>query len=64
MSRETESRQIGPLELSYWSSQQQNWVLPGGERTFYVGSIFEGHPSLGPGSDRLTGEIMSIGSQI
>ncbi len=29
---------ISPLELSYWSSQQQNWVLPGGERTFYVGS--------------------------
>jgi beta-glucosidase len=29
---------VSPLELSYWSSQQQNWVLPGGERTFYVGS--------------------------
>ena len=29
---------VSPLELSYWSSQQQTWVLPGGERTFYVGS--------------------------
>ena len=29
---------VSPLELSYWSPQQQTWVLPGGERTFYVGS--------------------------
>jgi beta-glucosidase len=29
---------VSPLELSYWSSQQQDWVLPKGERTFYVGS--------------------------
>lgn len=28
---------VSPLELSYWSSQQQAWVLPNGERTFYVG---------------------------
>jgi beta-glucosidase len=25
------------LELSYWASEQQDWVLPSGERTFYVG---------------------------
>ena len=29
---------VSRLELSYWASQQQDWVLPNGERTFYVGS--------------------------
>src|SRR4029077_10897464 len=29
---------VSPMELSYWSSQQQTWVLPGGDRTFYIGS--------------------------
>jgi beta-glucosidase len=43
-----------PLELSYWASEQQNWALPSGERTFYVGSSSR--------DTRLSGRV-SIASQ-
>lgn len=29
---------VSPRELSYWSIQDQNWVLPSSDRTIYVGS--------------------------
>jgi beta-glucosidase len=30
--------QVSSRELSYWSTQEQSWVLPQGERTIFVGA--------------------------
>ena len=30
--------QVSRRELSYWSTALQRWILPGGERTVYVGA--------------------------
>jgi beta-glucosidase len=36
--RERVTLHVSGLELSYWSAQEQDWILPAGERDVYIGA--------------------------
>jgi beta-glucosidase len=36
--RERVTLHVSGLELSYWSTQEQDWILPAGERDVYIGA--------------------------